>query len=166
MSEDNLVTVGRIVGAFGLKGEMKVEVLTDFPDVRFEPGAKVLMKGDWVEVETARWHQGRLLVKLCGMEDVETVKKLQFNYLQAPAEGRPELEQDEFYLEDLVGLKVRTVDGEALGEVDEVLEMPAHDVLVIGEIMVPVVKEFVKEVDLDAGMITVQLIPGMRPGDE
>lgn len=79
------------------------------------------------------------------------------------AEGRPELEEDQFLTEDLLDLEVYTEDGQLLGTVDEVLNNPAHDILVVGELMIPVVKEFVLDVDLDEEKITVRLIPGMLP---
>ena len=70
------------------------------------------------------------------------------------------MEENEFFTEDLIGLKVVTTDGQELGVVDDVLGAPAQDILVIGEVMIPAVKEFVKEVDLEAGLIRVELIPG------
>lgn len=157
--------IGQIVGAFGLKGEVKVEPHTDFWE-RFEKGSRLRLKGNWVTVESMREHKGRPMLKLSGVNDATAAEGLQWEYLEAIITDRPELEEDEFFTEDLIGLKVVTVDGQELGEVDDVMALPAHDVLVIGEIMIPVVKEFVKDVDLDAERITVQLIPGMLPGED
>ena len=159
------VRVGQIVGAFGLRGQVKVEPLTDFME-RFEKGSKLLLKGDWITVVDSSVHKGRPLLKLSGVDSATAAEALQWQYLEANAEERPELEEDEFFTEDLIGLAVFTDEGEKLGEVDDVLALPAQDVLKIGEIMIPVVKEFVKDVDLETGQITVHLIPGMRPGEE
>ena len=81
-------------------------------------------------------------------------------------ERLPALEKDEFLTDDLVGLTAYDQHGATLGTVGEVLGTPAHDVLVIGPILVPAIKEFVDEVDLAARTIRVRLIPGMRPGEE
>lgn len=155
------VRVGRIVGAHGLKGEVKVELLTDFVE-RLDAGRRLRMRGNWVTVEKARVQNGRLLLKLSGIDDIDDAKGAQWEYLEAPAEERPELEEDEYVTADLVGLEVVTLEGEVIGKVSDVLLLPAHDVLVIGEIMIPAVKRFVKDVDLAKKRITVELIEGMR----
>ena len=96
------------------------------------------------------------------MSDAE---KLQWVYVEAEF-TRPKLEEDEFVTEDLIGIVVETTDGERLGAVEDVLCLPAHDVLQVGEILIPVVKEFVKDIDMEAELIKVTLIPGMRPGED
>ena len=158
------VPVGRIVGSHGLKGQVKVELLTDFPE-RMAKGARLRLKDDWVTVEAFQWHKERPLLKLSGIRDINAAQALQWEYLLA-VDARPELEEDEFLTADLVGLAVQTVEKVALGTVDKVLSLPAQDVLVVGEIMIPVVKEFVKDVDLEKGVISVALIPGMLPDEE
>lgn len=143
-----------------MKGQLKVEPLTDFLE-RFQAGSRLRLRGEWVEVESMSIHKGRPLLKLKGIEDVTAAESLQWEYLEAV--GRPELDEDEFLAEDLIGLRAVTSEGEELGEVEDVLPYPAQDVLVIGEIMVPLVKQFVKDIDLEGGTVTVELIPGMRP---
>jgi 16S rRNA processing protein RimM len=157
--------IGQIVGAFGLKGEVKVEPLTNFWE-RFQKGTRLRLKGEWVTVEGYREHKNRPMLRLSGVNDATAAESLQWEYLEAILTDAPELEEDEFLTEDLFGLRVVTTDGKELGEVDDVLTTPAHDVLQIGEILIPVVKEFVKDIDLDNEVITVQLIPGMLPGEE
>jgi 16S rRNA processing protein RimM len=159
------VRVGRIVGAFGLKGEVKVDPLTDFEE-RFAKGSRLRLKGEWTTVEAVRYHKNRPLLKLTGVSDVSAAEALQWEYLEAPALDEQDLEDDEYLVEDLIGMKVRTRQGEDLGVVEEVLDYPAHDILKVGEIMIPLIKEFVKEVDLDEEVITVELLHGMRPGED
>jgi len=157
--------VGRIVGAFGLKGQVKVELLTDFEE-RLSAGRRLRLKDDWVTVETSSWHKNRLLLKLEGVNNVDAAEALQWEYLSAPPDDL-ELGEDEFLVSDLEGLKVVLADGTELGIVDEVAAYPAQDILVIGELMIPLVKEFVKDIDLEKGVITVELIEGMlEPLDE
>lgn len=155
------VQVGRIVGAHGLKGDLKVEILTDFVQ-RLDVGRRLRLKGDWVTVERVREQKGRLIMKLHGIDTIDEAEKLQWQYLEAPAEERPSLDEDEYVTADLVGLSVFTTSGEELGKVDDVLLMPAHDVFVVNGIMIPGVKQFVKDIDLKNRKITVELLEGMR----
>jgi 16S rRNA processing protein RimM len=162
-SSSGNVRVGRIVGTHGLKGEIKVEVQTDFIE-RLDVGRRLRLKGDWVTVEHAREHKGKLLLFITGIDHIDKAEALQWEYLESPEAERPELDEDEYVTADLVGLDVFTVSGEGLGPVKDVLLMPAHDVLVVGEILIPAVKHFVKEVDLADKRIVVELIEGMREG--
>jgi 16S rRNA processing protein RimM len=162
---ENFTRVGQIVGAFGLKGIVKVMAMTDFLD-RFEPGSRLRLKGDWVEIESFTIHKKRPLIKLRGISSATQAEALKWEYLEVPSDQKPELDEGEFLTEDLIGMKVVTVDGLSLGEIDEVIAMPAHDVIQIGELLIPAVAEFVKDIDFDAGVMTVKLIPGMLPGEE
>jgi len=109
-------------------------------------------------------HKGRPLIKLRGVNDADAAQALQWEYLSAI--GRPEVPEDEFLTSDLIGLEVVTSDGRRLGEVDQVLNYPAQDLLVVGEVMIPLIKQFVKDIDFDSKRITVELIPGMLGEDE
>lgn len=155
------VRIGQIVGAFGLKGEVKVVPMTEFTD-RFDKGSRLRLDGNWVTVDSVRIHKGRPLLKLSGVEDATAAEVLQWHFLEASAKDMPQLDEDEYLVDDLIGLRVVTVEGEDLGEVEEVHAYPAHEVLEVGDMLIPLVKEFVKDVDLDNEKITVQLIPGMR----
>ena len=157
--------IGQIVGSFGLKGHVKVTPFTDFIE-RFEAGTRLRLNDDWVTVETMTEHKGHLVLKLSGVTNRTAAEALQWSYLEGDVSERPELDKDEYFTSDLIGLVVETPDGEILGTVGSVLPTPAHDTLVIGEILVPAVKQFVKLVDVKAKRIVVELIPGMRPGDE
>jgi len=143
-----------------LKGQVKVLPMTDFLE-RFQKGARLRLNEGWVEVETFSIHKERPLIKFRGINDIASAEKLQWAYLEVPVPERPELDDDEFLTEDLIGLRVSTVDGIELGKIDDVVAMPAHDVIKIGELLIPAVLEFVKDVDLEAGTMTVKLIPGM-----
>lgn len=112
-------------------------------------------------METISEHKGHIIIKFKGVDSRSQAEALQWQYLEAPEDERPELEEDIFMLEDLIGLEVYTSAGERLGNVSEVLFYPANDLLVVGEHQIPMVKEFVKDVDLEKGRITVELIEGM-----
>jgi len=155
-----LLNVARIVSTHGLKGNVKVELLTDF-DSRLAKGQKLMLKGQWVTVQASQWQNGRLVLKLSGVDDIDQAKALQWEYLSVNADEEPELDADEFLVEDLVGLTVMTTEGKNLGVVDEVAAYPAQDILMIGDLMIPFAQEFVKEIDFDKETITVELLEGM-----
>jgi 16S rRNA processing protein RimM len=157
---EEFTRVGQIVGAFGLKGQVKILPMTEILE-RFEKGSRLRLNGEWVEVETFSVHKGRPLVKFRGIDDVSAAETLQWAFVEAPLLERHEMDEDEYFTADLIGLKVTTVEGKALGVIDDVLPMPAHDVIKIGDLLIPAVAEFVKEVDLGKGTMTVKLIPGM-----
>ena len=161
-SPSSFIPVGQIVGVWGLKGHVKVEPLSDFPS-RFDAGARLRLDDEWIEVQDCLWQKGRPYVKLAGVNDPDQARALQWKYLES-TEQELELDEDEYRTQDLIGLRAETSEGEVLGKVDDVLMLPAHDVLVVGEIMIPATKEFVLDVDIEGGMILVQLIEGMREG--
>lgn len=158
MSE--LLRVGQIVSTHGLKGQVKVMLLTDFED-RLAKGKRLKLKEDWVTVESVGHHKERLILKLSGIETIDQAKLLQWEYLSVLGDEEPEMDEDEFLVSDLEGMMVKTVDGVELGLVDEVAAYPAQDILVIGELMIPLVKQFVKDIDLENEVITVELLEGM-----
>lgn len=157
------VDIGTIVGAFGIKGQVKVEMITSFPS-RFDQGNTVYIDGKPFRIEKSQFHKGRPLIKLNGVETMSQAELFQWKVMQA--EGEPELEEDEFMMEDLIGLRVLTLEGEELGTVEDIESYPAHDVILVNEIRIPLIKEFVDEIDLDKEIMVVRLIYGMRPGED
>lgn len=138
--------------------------MTDFPE-RFDVGSVLLVQGTPRKIERTQWHKSQARVKLEGITSTEVAESLKWEYVSVPEGDRPELEDDEFLVGDLLGMTVCEVTGEELGVVDEIMDSPAHEILVVGEIMIPLVEEFVTAIDLDTNRITVHLIPGMRPTD-
>ncbi|MHB8635085.1 MAG: ribosome maturation factor RimM [Fimbriimonadaceae bacterium] len=151
--------VARIVGAHGLKGFLKLALLTDFPE-RLAEGTRLRLDNAWVTVRATAVHQDRLMVQLDGFRDRSSAEALRGKTLEAEI-STPKLAGDEFMVSDLVGCEVVTTEGQELGPVDDVLPYPAQDVLVVGPTLIPFVRAFVKAVDLPARRLTVELIPGM-----
>ncbi|MEQ1822923.1 MAG: ribosome maturation factor RimM [Fimbriimonadaceae bacterium] len=154
------IKVGQIVAAFGIKGQVKVKALTDFAE-RFDKGRRLRLEGKWIRIEDSKLQSGQIILSLEGVTTRNDAEDLQWKYLEAAEEERPELDDDEFLTSDLIGLRAVTLEGEELGVVSEVLPMPAHDVFVIEDHLVPVVREFVLNVDLTARVVTIKLIEGM-----
>ena len=163
------LVVGKIVGAHGVRGEVKVSLLTDNPE-RFRPGARLFLQSEEgptpAEVVSARPHKGMMLVKLASVPDRTAAELLQWRKLLIPeAEAMP-LGEHENYAHDLIGLRVETVTGEALGEVTEILFAPANDVYVVSgpgsELLLPALRDVVLRVDLEAGIMVVEVPDGLR----
>jgi len=161
--------VGKIVGAHGVRGEVKVSLLTDNPE-RFRPGARLFLALEEgpvaVEVVSARPHKGMMLVKLASVPDRTAAELLQWRRLLIPEVEVMPLGEHENYAHDLIGLSVETVTGEVLGEVMEILFTPANDVYVVsgprGELLLPALRDVVLRVDLEAGKMVVQVPDGLR----
>jgi 16S rRNA processing protein RimM len=158
------VRVGQIVGVFGLKGAVKVLLLTDFPE-RFEVGSLLYLDGKPHGVLEVFWHKGQARVLLEGVTTPEDADVLKWKFLTVPLGERPERQEGEYMASDLVGLSV-VEGGKVLGKVSAVEHSPAHDLLSFDGVLVPLVKQFVKSVDLERRVIEVELIEGMRPGEE
>lgn len=164
------LVVGRIGRAHGIRGEVGVEVRTDDPDARFAVGASLLTEPPGrgpLRVDATRWHTGRLLVNFAGVSDRTAAEALRGTMLLVDIDEseRPD-DPDEFYDHQLVGLQVVTTAGDQVGEVADVLHLPAQDVLAIKradgvEVLVPFVKELVPAVDLNAKQVTVEPRPGL-----
>lgn len=160
------LAIGRIVGPHGVRGEVKVKVLTDFPE-RFDVGSRLLLEGEPVqrEVLSTRPHKGMLLVKFSGLPDRNAVEALRGKYLFINRDEAMPLGENEFYEDELVGLRVETMTGEYLGNLVEVMWTGANDVYVVrrskGEWLLPAIADVIQVVDVDAGVMRVTLLPGL-----
>ncbi len=164
-----VVAVGRIGKAHGIRGDAFVEPWTDAPDERFGTGVRLSTepaeRGP-LTVESARSHSGKLVVHFAGVDDRNAIEALRGTVLLVPVTARPAIEDpDEFYDTDLIGLAVRTVTGQALGPVTDVLHSPAGSLLAIDvagrEVLVPFRLEFVPTVDVAAGIAEVDPPDGL-----
>ncbi|MGH3360400.1 MAG: ribosome maturation factor RimM [Nocardioidaceae bacterium] len=162
------VVVGRIGRAHGIRGEVGVDVRTDEPELRFAVGASVTLEasGRSLTVRSARPHQSRLLVVFDGVADRTAAESLGGSILTAEIEpGEQPDDPAEFYDHQLVGLEVRTTDNVVVGDVAEVLHLPAQDTLAVrtheGEVLVPFVEALVPTVDVPAGYLLVRDVPGL-----
>jgi 16S rRNA processing protein RimM len=162
------VAVGRITGAFGIRGDVKVQPLTDFPE-RFQGTATLYVGDDHIarSVVSARQHARIVVVHLAGIETANDAERLRGAHLYIPAGELLALPQDQYYLHDLIGLRVERIDGTPLGVVADVLIGGGNDLFVIrptaggADVLLPAVKEFVKSVDLPGGVMRVAPIPGL-----
>jgi 16S rRNA processing protein RimM len=163
-------TIGKVVAPFGRMGEAKVRMESDFPE-RFTYLRRVCLRpprgqSALFEVEHARLHKGQVILKLKGIESIDDVERWRNALVQIPrAEAMP-LEPNSYYISDLIGADVVTRENRVLGKLDNILSYPAHDLLQIGEILIPAVKEFVLSVDIEARRIVVAPPAGLLPDEE
>lgn len=166
MSETYLV-VGKLRRPHGVRGEMQMDVLTDFPE-RLRRGATLLVGEEHLALSIlrTRWHNEVLLVQFEGYHTPEEAGALRNMMVYVRADDRPALPEGEYYHHQLLGLKVVDEAGTAQGEVEQVLETGANDVLVVRrpdgrELLVPYHDEFVVAVDIGGGKLTVKILPGL-----
>lgn len=166
------LTVARIGRAHGLKGEVTVELRTDVPAERLVPGARfdtepasagpLTVAG--VRVQAGRWYVR--FEELRGRESAEAARGVELTIEAAASE-----EDDAWYVHQLVGLAAVRPDGTVVGEVVDLLSMPAQDLLVVRQpgghrAMIPFVDAFVGDVDLGAGRVVVTPPYGLLAGEE
>ena len=160
--------IGRINRPHGVRGEMRVEPLTN--SFEFGTAERVFIgrrpeEAAEYEVEALRLHQGKILLKLAGVDDRNGVEGWQNWFVYAHREDVPPLAEGEFYLHQLVGMAVVTEEGELLGVVRETIQTGANDVFVVeggrGELLLPDIEEVVLKVDAAERRMTVRLMEGL-----
>lgn len=168
---DGCMAVGQIVGVHGLRGEVKVDLYTDFPE-RFAPGVKLMLGVDRavIEIATVRPHKKFLLIRFEGVDDRNAAEQLRGAWLFVDENDASELEEGAHWIHDLIGLRVVDEDATELGELIDVLVTGANDVYVVRptgntqrqrELLLPAIPEVIKAVDLEMGVMTVHLIDGL-----
>ena len=167
-TEPRFLVIGRVTKAHGVNGEVRVVPHTELPE-RFT-WLDALYVGEKnprrVGVESVRFHQNLVLLKLTGYDDRDTAETLRGEWLQVPVEEGLPLEEGEYYLYQLIGLNVVSDAGEVLGQLSDVIETGANNVFVVsgtaGELLLPDIDEIVLNIDFEAGQMTVHLLPGLR----
>ena len=169
MNPGRRITVARVTKPQGLKGEVRVSLFDGSVDV-FSRLARmtVVKQGEpprVVTLETVRTHGSTVIAKFVETTDRAAAESLVGCDLEVPEEDIPRLPSGEFYTYQLEGLTVVTETGEPLGTLEEVLDMPAHDVYVVRqgdrEVMLPATDEIVKSIDLEKGLVIVHLLEGL-----
>ena len=181
-SEPRFLAVGRILRPHGLRGEVRVEIHTDYPE-RFALYDRVYLAAAEVDsrpsallsaapsmtryaLEGHRFHGGLVLLKLAGIDDRTQAEALRDLWVWiAPDQAAP-LDEGEVYLHDMLDLQVVTDEGEELGHIQQIIDTGANPVYVVrglrGEILLPDTDEVILDVDLEAQRVTVHLIEGLR----
>lgn len=163
------LVAGKLTRPHGVRGEMLMEIHTDFPD-RLKSGSQVFL-GEHHKphmIRSARGHSVGLIVAFDGYTNPEMAGQLRNQLVYVPSDNLPPLPEGDYYHHQLLGLRVKTTQDEELGEVEQILQTGANDVVLVrahsgGEILIPYIDEVVREIDLDKGQITIELLPGLLP---
>ena len=161
--------IGQIVNTFGIKGIVKVNPFTD--DIsQFEKLKSILVdkKGKLLEmqIEEVKYSKNQILLKLKGIDTIEEAEKYRNCYLKLPREKAKKLPKDTYFIADLIGLKVYTDEGNLLGTLEDIYNSGASDIYVVKDelgkqILLPAIKDVIKQIDLEQEKIIVHLIKGL-----
>lgn len=175
---DGFLAVGLIVGVHGLRGEVKVELHTDFPE-RFEAGNTIYLSEALKEItiKSARPHKGHMLIQFAGVKDRDQAETLRKAWLFVREDDAKTLGDDIYWVHDLIGMTVVAAqtnapdaDQDELGTITDVLETGANDVYVIKpfgsinrgrDLLLPAIADVVQLVDVENQRMVVQLQPGL-----
>ena len=158
---EDLLQVGVITTTHGVRGEVKVFPTTDDP-ARFKKLKNVVLDTgkELVDLEVAgvKFFKNMVIVKFKGIDNINDVEKYRKKSLYVTRENAVKLKKNEYFIADLIGLQAESDEGEDLGELSDVLQTGANDVYVLSkegtdDILLPAIKECVKEVDLENGKI-------------
>ena len=165
MEADELIEIGRVAKPWGVKGEVKVRLSTDVPDRFDELDGVYIYDGDekiaYFRIEHVKHLKEAVALKLDGVDSPDSAELLRGFEVSVPESERAVLGEGEFFIYELIGLEVVDRDGELLGELTKVYQGSAQDVFEVatpeGARLVPVVSEYVSEIDPEQGRIVLTL---------
>jgi 16S rRNA processing protein RimM len=164
-----LIIIGRIVKPFGVKGEMKIEPMTDFPE-RFTGLRSVHLvspagKETLCEIQAVRYAGSAPYIRFSGFDTPEKAKALNGWFIKVPEEEAVPLPEGTYYWFELMGMEVVSESGETLGSIVDIFETGSNDVYVVKqgrkEVYVPATREVIKQVDRKEKRMVIHLIDGL-----
>jgi 16S rRNA processing protein RimM len=161
------LAVGRVLRPHGIRGDLLVEPLTEFPE-RLAPGDTVYVGEPARQqiVAAARLHRQQLIVHLAGCDGRDCADTFRGQLIQIPLEAAAPLPPGRYYHHQLIGLQAYSDEGEHLGSLTSILETGANDVYVItgptGDLLLPAIRSVILNIDLESGRLTVHLLEGLR----
>lgn len=171
--EPRYLAVGQVARPHGVRGELRINIITSYPERLAQHTYFYLAHSDSLEtvqrytVERLRYHQKVVLLKLSGCDDRNTAEEMRGMFVLTPIEEAAPLEEGEYYNFQLIGMKVETEDGEELGRLVEIVATGANDVYIVhgplGEVLLPAIDDVVIEADAETKRMTVRLLPGILP---
>lgn len=163
----NYTIIGKIINTHGIKGELKIYPLTDSLD-RFFHLEKVYIGDSKKEViiKEVKVHKGFAILSFKNLENINDVLKYKEQFIYVDKKNRVKLQENHYFISDLIGCKVLLQDGKELGLLIDVLQGGANDVYVVlthekKEFLIPAVSEFIKVIDIDKNLIVIDPIEGM-----
>ena len=166
---EDLLKVGVITTTHGVRGEVKVYPTTDEPERFLDLDYVLLDTGREhrrLDIKNVRFFKNLAILKFDGIDNINDIEKYKGRDLWIPREEAQELDEDEYYIADLLGMKVLLEDGSEFGTLRDVMETGANDVYIVdsvkhGEVLLPAIKECILDVDIEANTMTVHLMKGL-----
>ena len=165
---EQFLQVGVISSTHGIRGEVKVFPTTDEP-ARFKKLKKVLLDTGKerleLEIQSVKFFKQFVIVKFRGNDNINDIEKYKGKSLMVPREDAVQLEEDEYYIADLIGMEVYT-DGGRFGTLKDVMETGANEVYIIdsdehGEVLVPAIHDCILDVDVEKQTMKIRLMDGL-----
>ena len=165
---EEFLQVGVISSTHGIRGEVKVFPTTDDP-LRFKKLKKVLLDTGKerleLEIQSVKFFKQFVIVKFRGIDNINDIERYKGKSLLVPREDAVELDEDEYYIADLIGMEVFTEDGH-FGVVKDVMETGANEVYIVesdehGEVLIPAIRQCVLDVNVEEKKMKIRLMDGL-----
>lgn len=169
MRQEEYLQVGVITSTHGIRGEVKVFPTTDDP-TRFKSLKKVVLDTGKMqlplEIEGVKFFKQFVILKFKGIDNINDIEKYKKMPLLVAREDAVELEEDEYFMADIIGMQVVTDAGETFGTLKDIMETGANDVYIIdtdahGEVLIPAIKDCILDVDTEENKMTIHLMDGL-----
>ena len=169
MHKNDYLQVGVITSTHGIRGEVKVFPTTDDPN-RFKSLKKLVLDTGKtylpLEIEGVKFFKQFVILKFKGIDNINDIEKYKKMPLLVSREDAVELEEDEYFMADMIGMEVITEDGKRFGELKDIMETGANDVYIVesdvhGEVLIPAIKECILDVDIENDKMTIRLMNGL-----
>ncbi len=162
---NEILELGKVVNTHGIRGEIKVQPWCDDPEI-FDELEYIYIGDKRYDILKSRLHKNCEIIALDGVNNINEAELLRNKVVTIEREILGELPEGTYYIADLEGLEVKTVDGQVLGTIDEVIKTGSNDVYVLNNpgkkpILIPVIEQVVKEVNIDDGFVLVELMEGL-----
>ena len=156
--------IGKIVNTFGIKGEVKITPYTDNVQ-QFKKLKNIYVNDTKMEIESAKFQKNTVILKLKGVDDMSSAEDLRGKLIKVDRSTK-KLPEGTYYIVDLIGLGVYTDEGNLLGTLKDIYNTGANDIYTVEtidgkEILLPSIKEVIKEIDLENNRIIVQILKGL-----
>lgn len=162
------MTIGQITRAYGINGEIKVYPLTDnimrfemLDELYIDESCKLIK----YKIQRVKYDKNLVILKLEGIDDIERAESLKNSYIKIHRKDAISLPVDSFFICDIIGIKVYTIEGLYLGDIKDVIQTGSNDVFVIKnqktEILIPALKSIFKKVDINERVMVVDLPEGL-----
>ena len=166
---NSMLRIGAVIKPHGIRGEVKVWPTTDDPGRFDELSELILSKGgseSVFSVSEVKHFKNIVILKLYGIDSMEEAEKLRGADLYVTRDQAVPLSEGEYYIGDIIGMRVRTEEGEELGVITDVIDTAANDVYTVRregrkDLLIPAIKQCILDVDVEAELMTVRLLPGL-----